>query len=55
MNLKQLEEWAQAQTDNTAKPEVRPDIGITVLQLIEEMEEVTSQVKELEKKLQAQT
>ena len=54
MNLKRLAEWAQAQIDNTAKPEVRPDVGITVLQLVEEMEKVTSQVEELKEKLQAQ-
>jgi len=34
---KQLQEWARAQIDRTAKPEVRPDIGMTVLQLIDEL------------------
>jgi hypothetical protein len=48
MTLKQLQEWAQSQIDNTAQPEIRPDIGISVLQLIEELEELQSRVKELE-------
>jgi len=39
VKLKQLQEWAQAQIDRTAKPEVRPDIGMTVLQLIDELEQ----------------
>ncbi|MGL4499024.1 MAG: hypothetical protein ACRCU2_08170 [Planktothrix sp.] len=48
MTLKQLQDWAQSQIDNTAQPEIRPDIGISVLQLIEELEELQSRVKELE-------
>lgn len=48
MTLKQLQEWAQSQIDNTAQPEIRPDIGISILQLIEELEELQSRVKELE-------
>ncbi|WP_254563772.1 hypothetical protein [Oscillatoria sp. HE19RPO] len=48
MTLKQLQEWAKSQIDNTAPPEIRPDIGISVLQLIEELEELQSRVKELE-------
>ncbi|MCT7960098.1 hypothetical protein NG791_05390 [Laspinema sp. D1] len=48
MTLKQLQDWAQSQIDNTAQPEIRPDIGISVLQLIEEVEELQSRVKELE-------
>ncbi len=40
MTLKRLQEWAQAKIDNRAKPEVRPDIGITVLQLIDELEQL---------------
>ncbi|MBO1346646.1 MAG: hypothetical protein EBE86_004285 [Hormoscilla sp. GUM202] len=39
VKLKQLQEWARAQIDRTAKPEVRPDIGMTVLQLIDELEQ----------------
>ncbi|MCT7970248.1 hypothetical protein NG799_28430 [Laspinema sp. D1] len=48
MTLKKLQDWAQSQIDNTAQPEIRPDIGISVLQLIEELEELQSRVKELE-------
>lgn len=50
MTLKHLQEWAQAQIDNTAQPEVRPDIGVTVLQLIDEIEQLQNGVKELEEK-----
>ena len=46
--LKQLQDWAQSQIDNTAKPEVRPDIAITVLQLIAEVERLQNQVKQIE-------
>ncbi|MBC8122063.1 MAG: hypothetical protein H7Y22_09525 [Gemmatimonadaceae bacterium] len=45
MTLEQLQQWAQAQIDNTAKPEVRPDIAITVLQLIDELEELKEQAQ----------
>lgn len=38
-SLEQVRKWAQAQLDNTAKPEVRPDIAATVLQIIEQLEE----------------
>lgn len=38
MTLEQLQNWAQAQINNTAKAEVRPDIGISVLQLISKLE-----------------
>jgi hypothetical protein len=38
MSLQKLREWAQSQINNTAKPEVRPDIGISVLQIIDELE-----------------
>lgn len=50
MTLKHLQEWAQAQIDNTAQPEVRLDIGVTVLQLIDELEQLQNSVKELEEK-----
>jgi hypothetical protein len=40
MSLQKLREWAQSQIDNTAKPEVRPDIGISVLQIIDELEKL---------------
>lgn len=51
MTLKQLQNWAQAQINNTAKPEVKPDIGISVLQLVDELERLQDYVKELENKL----
>ncbi len=46
--FKQLQEWAQSQIDNTVQPEVRPDIAITVLQLIDEVERLQNKIKELE-------
>lgn len=51
MTLKQLQNWAQTQINDTAKPEVRPDIGISVLQLVDELERLQDYVKELESKL----
>jgi hypothetical protein len=48
--LKQLQEWAQSQIDNTVQPEVRPDIAITVLQLIDEVARLQNKIKELENK-----
>ncbi len=50
--FKQLQEWAQSQINCTAKPEVRPDIAITVLQLIDEVENLKNQVKQRETKSQ---
>jgi hypothetical protein len=50
MTLKELQAWAQAQLDNTAKPEVRPDIGISILQMVDELEELKAYVAELEEK-----
>ncbi|WP_196519929.1 hypothetical protein [Nostoc sp. WHI] len=50
MTLKQLAAWAQSQINNTAQPEVRPEIGVTVLQLIDELEQLQNRVKELEVK-----
>jgi hypothetical protein len=50
MKLKELRAWAQAQLDNTAQPEVRPDIGISVLQMVDELEELKAYVAELEAK-----
>lgn len=55
MTLKQLQEWAQTQINNTAQPEVRPDIGITVLQLVDEFEQLQNYAQELEEKLAAST
>lgn len=51
MTLKDLESWAKAQIDNTAQPEVRPDIGVSVLQLVDEVEQLQSYIKELERKI----
>lgn len=50
MTLKHLEDWALSQVDNTAQAEVRPDIGVTVLQLIDEIEQLQNRIKELEEK-----
>ena len=49
MTLKHLQEWAQTQIDNTAQPEIRPDIGVTILQLIDELEELQNRIREIEK------
>ncbi len=46
--LKQLQEWAQSQINNTVQPEVRPDMAITVLQLIDEVERLQNKIQELE-------
>ncbi|WP_226587561.1 hypothetical protein [Microseira wollei] len=43
-----LKEWAQAQIAQTAQPEVRPDIAIIVLQLIDKFEALKNRLKELE-------
>jgi hypothetical protein len=51
MSLTELQAWAQAQIANTAEPEVRPDIGVTVLQLVDELEQLQDYVRELEAKL----
>jgi hypothetical protein len=51
MTLEQLQQWAQTQIDNSAMPEVRPDIGVSVLQLVDELERLQDHVKELETKL----
>lgn len=50
--FKQLQEWAQSQIDNSVQPEVRPDIAITVLQLIDEVVWLQNKIKELESKSQ---
>ena len=46
--LQYLKEWAQSQIAQTAQPEVRPDIGMIVLQLIDKFEVLKNRVKELE-------
>ncbi|PSB13344.1 hypothetical protein C7B69_20415 [filamentous cyanobacterium Phorm 46] len=48
--LKQLQDWAHSQIDNSAEPEVRPDIAITVLQLIDEVERLQNQVNQTQTK-----
>ena len=47
-SLKQLQDWAHSQIDNSAQPAIRPDIAITVLQLIDEVERLQNQVKHIE-------
>ena len=48
MMVQYLKEWAQSQIAQTAQPEVRPDIGMIVLQLIDKFEVLKNRVKELE-------
>ncbi len=52
MMVEKLEAWAQAQIDNTAEPEVRPDIGISVLQMVDELERLQEYIKTLELRLE---
>ncbi len=51
MTLKDLQAWAQAQIDNTASPEVNPEVGVSVLQVVDELERLQEYVQELEAKL----
>lgn len=51
MTLQDLQAWAQSQIDNTALPEVRPEIGISVLQMVDELEQLQAYVQELEVRL----
>jgi hypothetical protein len=51
MTLQDLQAWAQAQIDNTAIPAVRPEVGISVLQIVDELEHLQAYVRELEAKL----
>ncbi|MBW4695743.1 MAG: hypothetical protein KME27_28675 [Lyngbya sp. HA4199-MV5] len=55
MTLEELQQWAKAQIDNTAKPDVRPDIGISVLQLVDELEQLHDRVQSLETRLTTTT
>ncbi len=48
MMVQYLKEWAQTQIDQTAQPEVRPDIAMIVLQLIDKIDDLQNLVKELE-------
>lgn len=51
MTLEQLQAWAQSQINNSAKPEVRPDVGVSVLQMTDELERLQEYIRELEEKL----
>jgi hypothetical protein len=51
MTLEQLQQWAKAQINHQAPPEIRPDIGVSVLQLVEEVEDLKDQIRELEARL----
>ena len=51
MTLQDLQTWAQAQINNTARPEVRPEVGVSVLQIVDELERLQAYVQELEAKL----
>jgi hypothetical protein len=48
MTIEQLQTWAKTQIDNTARPEVRPDIGVSVLQIVDDLERLKDYVKVLE-------
>ena len=51
MTLQDLQTWAQAQINNSARPEVRPEVGVSVLQIVDELEHLQAYVQELEAKL----
>ncbi len=51
MTLEDLQAWAQAQIDNTASPEINPEVGVSVLQVVDELERLQEYVQELEAKL----
>ena len=51
MTFQDLQTWAQAQINNTARPEVRPEVGVSVLQVVDELERLQAYVQELEVKL----
>jgi hypothetical protein len=51
MTLQDLQAWAQAQIDHTACPEVKPEVGVSVLQMVDELERLQEYVQELEAKL----
>lgn len=51
MTLQDLQAWAQAQINNSARPEVRPEVGVSVLQIVDELERLQAYVQELEAKL----
>ena len=51
MTLQDLQAWAQAQINNSARPEVRPEVGVSVLQIVDELERLQAYVQELEVKL----
>jgi hypothetical protein len=51
MTLQDLQTWAQSQIDNTALPAVQPEIGVSVLQMVDELERLQAYVQELEARL----
>jgi hypothetical protein len=51
MTLEDLQAWAQTQIEHTAEPEIRPDIGVSVLGLVDELEQLQDYVRKLEAKL----
>jgi hypothetical protein len=51
MNLQDLQAWAKSQIDNTAAPEVRPEVGVSVLQIVDELERLQAYVQELEARI----
>ena len=51
MTLQDLQTWAQAQINNSARPEVSPEVGVSVLQIVDELERLQAYVQELEAKL----
>ena len=51
MNLQDLQAWAQSQSHPTATPAVRPEVGVSVLQVVDELERLQTYVEELEAKL----
>lgn len=51
MTLEQLQQWAQSRIGNTAQPVVCPEVGVSVLQLVDELEQLKEHVKPLEVEL----
>ncbi len=49
MKLEELRQWAKSQTNQTAEPEVRPDIGRAVLELVDEFDRLDRQLRSLQR------
>ena len=49
MKLTELKQWAQSQANQTAEPEVRPDIGRAVLELVDEFDRLDKQLRSLQR------